>query len=354
MFCSLKYVSTLAAVYVLMGCSAQSMQSQAAEQQKSLAENMSDTPVISVEDNNPIDSNLPIDVTSNNLPVEAADVPDVLLNLMNPAQKPQSFLGNLFGGGGSGGGCGILSSVLSLGSSFLTGGNPLIGSLVSNLASSLFKCGSSTSLANLIPGGASQKDHLFQLLSQVLNVTGQGQDPTALLNAIKNPQDLSGLLSIVTTLTNQSQNTELVKVMALVKNFQSTFQGSIGSCGTMNAKACQMFQLMNLFRQQSGLSALLPSNNCTAAAQFHSKDMQSNSLLSHLSSDGMTAQERLAKFGVQGTWAENIIRGSSLSAEQALQMFVNSSGHKKNILNPLFTSGGVGFINGYFTQCFTK
>ncbi len=350
MFRSLKYIVCALSIAGLMGCSAQSMESAASDQQKSLAENMSDTPVISVEDT-PIDANTPVVSTSNNLPVEAADVPNLLLNLMNPAQQQSGgFLGGLLGGNG----CGILNTLLSVGASYLTGGNPFVGNLVSGLASSLFKCGASSPLAGLVPGGASSKDHLFQLLSQVMNVTTQGQDPTALLNALKNPQDLSGLLSIVTSLTNQSQSPELIKILSVVQNFQTQFQGSIGACGSMNAKACQMFQILNLVRQQNGLASLIPNSNCTAAAQAHSKDMLSNNLLSHLSSDGTTAKERLAKFGVNGAWAENIIRGNSLSSQQALEMLLGSAGHKKNILNPLFTSGGIGFINGYFTQCFTK
>jgi uncharacterized protein YkwD len=325
----------------LVGCSAQNMTSTLDD---TASGKLSDTPVI------PVEGADPIDVTSNNLPVDASDVPNELLKLINEPAKPAGFLSGLFGGNG----CNVLSSILSIGASFLSGANPLVGSLVSNLAGSILKCGSNSSLVNLIPGGSSQSDQLFALLSQVLNVVSKGKDPTALLNAIKNPQDLNGLLNIITTLTQQSQNSELVKVLALVQNFQSTFQGSIGACGTMNPVACQMFQMVNFVRQQNGLAALVPNMNCTAAAQSHSKDMLSNALLTFLGSNGMTQQERLNMFGISGTFAENIIRGSSLSAEQALQMFLNSAAHKKNILNPAFTSGGIGFINGYFTQCFTK
>lgn len=326
----------------LMGCSAKQMQAQ--DFGETTSAKLSDTPVI------PVEGTDPIDVTSNNLPVDASDVPDDLLKLINQPAKPQGFLSGLLGGNG----CGLLSSLLSFGASYLSGGNPLVGSLVSNLAGTLLKCGNNSSLVNLIPGGSSQSDQLFSLLSQVLNVVGKGKDPTALLNAIKNPQDLNGLVNIVTTLAQQSKNPELVKILALVQNFQSTYQDSIGTCGNMNPVACQMFNLINQVRQQNGLQSLTPNTNCTAAAQFHSKDMLSNLILSHISSNGMTAKERLAQFGVNGAWAENIIKGSSLSPEQAMQMLLNSAGHKKNILNPLFTSGGVGFINGYFTQCFTK
>lgn len=342
MYKNLKFMITSLFIVSLMGCSAKEMQSQNLDE--STSGKLSDTPVIPVEGTNPID------VTSNNLPVDASDVPNELLKLINEPPKKEGFLSGLLGGNG----CGLLSSVLSLGASYLTGGNALIGSLVSNLGSSILKCGNNSSLVNLIPGGSSQSDQLFSLLSQVLNVVGKGKDPTALLNAIKNPQDLSGLVNIVTTLAQQSQNPELIKVLALVQNFQNIYQGSVGTCGNMNPVACQMFNLMNSVRQQNGLNALIPNQGCTAAAQSHSKDMLTNAILSHLSSNGMTAKERLAQFGVNGAWAENIIKGSSLSPEQALQMLLNSAGHKKNILNPTFTSGGVGFINGYFTQCFTN
>jgi uncharacterized protein YkwD len=329
------------AIVALAGCSAQNMQSQIDD---AAAGKLSDSPVI------PVEGMDPIEVTSNNLPVDASDVPNELLKLINEPAKPEGFLSGLIGGNG----CGLLSSILSLGASYLTGGNSMIGSLVSNLAGSLLKCGANSSLVNLIPGGSSQSDQLFALVSQVLNVVGKGKDPTALLNAIKNPQDLNGLINVVATLSKQSQSPELVKILALVQNFQSTFQGSVGACGTMNPVACQMFQMMNIVRQQNGLQALIPNSNCTAAAQSHSKDMLTNAILSHLSSNGMTAKDRLNMFGVNGAWAENIIKGSSLSPEQALQTLLNSTGHKKNILSPLFTSGGIGFVNGYFTQCFTK
>lgn len=335
-------------VMSLMGCSAKDMQSQSTTGVS--AAKLSDAPVI------PVEGADPIEVTSNNLPVDASDVPNELLNLINlPAQQQNSgggFLSGLLGGGNNS--CNLINSLLPIGSTLLGGGNPLIGSLISGLAGSLFKCGSQSSLANLLPSGTSSSNQIFTLLSQILNVSSLGKDPTALLNAIKNPQDLSGLLSVVSNLTHQTQNNDLNKLLTLIQNFQNQTQGSVGTCGSMNPIACQMFNLINQTRLQNGLSALSPNNNCTAAAQFHSKDMFSNLILSHLSSDGTTAKDRLAQFGVTGAWAENIIKGASLSAPQALQTLLNSANHKKNILNPLFTSGGVGFINGYFTQCFTN
>lgn len=302
---------------------------------------------------------------SNNLPLEKADIPSDLITLITaPVQETapvsgSGIFGNLFGGlfgGGaaSGGTCGTLSNILSIGASFLTGGNPILGMVVPQLANSLLKCGSSTSLVNLIPTGSSDNQQVFALISQILQAQSQGKDPFALLNGIKNPKDLSSIIGIVSQLVGQTGgNTELQGILSLLTNFQGQFGSSIGQCSNMNAMACQVFQIINQVRSENGLKALLPSVGCILAAQSHSKDMFENSIFTHTSSNGTTAQARFAQFGLNSA-AENIVKGDMLSAKKAVEMWMSSQGHKNNILSAAFSGAGVGYINGYFTQCFTK
>ncbi len=303
---------------------------------------------------------------SNNLPLEKADIPSELITLLTQTvQEPAptasaGFLGNLFGGlfggGGvsSGGTCGTLSSILSIGASFLTGGNPILGMIVPQIANSLLKCGSSSSLTNLIPQGSSDNQQVFALISQIMQAQNQGKDPFALLNGIKNPNDLSSIIGIVSQLVGQTGgNTELQGILSLLTNFQGQFGSSIGQCGNMNAMACQVFQIINQVRGENGLNALVPSVGCILAAQSHSKDMFENSIFTHVSSNGTTAQQRFAQFGLKAA-AENIVKGDALSAKKAVEMWMSSQSHKSNILNAAFSGAGVGYINGYFTQCFTK
>lgn len=303
---------------------------------------------------------------SNNLPLEKADIPSELITLLSntvvqeqPAATGGGFLGNLFGGlfaggGMSGGTCGTLSSILSIGASFLTGGNPILGMIVPQIADSLLKCGSNSSLVNLIPQGASDNQQVFALISQIMQAQSQGKDPFALLNGIKNPQDLSSIIGIVSTLVGQTGgNTQMQGILSLLTNFQSQFGGSIGQCSNMNAMACQVFQIINQLRSENGLKALLPSVGCILAAQDHSKDMFENSIFTHISSNGTTAKDRFAKYGLKAA-SENIVRGDTLTAKKAVEMWMSSQGHKNNILSSAFSGAGVGYINGYFTQCFTK
>ena len=70
------------ALVALVGCSAQNMQSQIDD---AAAGKLSDSPVI------PVEGADPIEVTSNNLPVDASDVPNELLKLINEPPKPESI-----------------------------------------------------------------------------------------------------------------------------------------------------------------------------------------------------------------------------------------------------------------------
>lgn len=283
--------------------------------------------------------------------LKASDIPNDLLNIITqaPTTGGNSFLSGLLGGSG----CGILSTVLQIGASYFLG--PFAASVVPMLTNLIFKCGTqNSSLVSLIPGGSSQTNQIFTVLSQVLQVAQQGKDPFSLINGIKNPQDLSGMLNIVSELLKKTNDPKLQQVFNLLNGFVSNYGGTVGTCGSMNTVACEVFNIINQVRSNKGLSALIPNDKCVAAAQSHSKDMFTNLILSHLSSNGKTVKERMLDFGINGAWAENIVKGKNLTPEQAVQMWMNSAGHAKNILNPTFTSGGVGFINGYFTQCLTN
>jgi len=281
--------------------------------------------------------------------LKATDIPNDILQIIQQPPKEAGFISKLFGGSG----CGLLNTALSVGASYFMGGLPFASSLVPMLTNLLFKCGSNSSLAGLIPGGASSSNQIFTILSQVLQTVDGGKDPFALINGIKNPQDLKGIMSIVSGLLAKNNDPKLQNILNLVNGFMGKYDGSIGTCGNMNTVACEVFNIVNQIREQKGLHAFLPNNNCTAAAQSHSKDMFTNGILSHLSSNGMTADERLENFGVLGAWAENIVKGSNLTPAQAVQMWLNSQGHAKNLLSADFKSMGVGFLNGYFTQCIT-
>jgi uncharacterized protein YkwD len=79
------------------------------------------------------------------------------------------------------------------------------------------------------------------------------------------------------------------------------------------------------------------------AASSHSADMIARDFFDHTNPDGQGLSERLAEVGYNWwTWGENIAAGYA-SPEAVMSGWMNSSGHRANILNCNFTEIGVGY-----------
>ena len=116
----------------------------------------------------------------------------------------------------------------------------------------------------------------------------------------------------------------------------------------------QVVALVNQERAKAGCSALTVNDKLTAAAQNHSQDMASHSNMSHTGSDGSDPGRRITRAGYNwSTYGENVAYGYN-SPEQVMNGWMNSPGHKKNILNCAFKEIGVGLAqpNSYWTQAF--
>ena len=117
-----------------------------------------------------------------------------------------------------------------------------------------------------------------------------------------------------------------------------------GSSGgtTTAADADQILTLVNAERTGRGLLALTRNALLDAAAQAHANDMRANSFFSHTGSDGSNVGDRATAAGYSWTTiGENIGEGSH-SPEDMMDLWMNSPGHRANILNPDFTDLGVG------------
>jgi len=104
--------------------------------------------------------------------------------------------------------------------------------------------------------------------------------------------------------------------------------------------------LINQERTSRGLSALIKNSKLTQAARTHSQDMACNDNWSHTGSDGSTLGTRLIAAGYVYSWAaENIAASSSqyFSPSSVVNMWMNSTGHRNNILSPNAVHIGVGF-----------
>ncbi len=118
--------------------------------------------------------------------------------------------------------------------------------------------------------------------------------------------------------------------------------GSPGANPGSSADAQAVLAAINQERAQRNIDPLTLNPLLSQAAQVHSDDMASNDFFSHTGSDGSNAGVRIARTGYQARgWAENIAAGYP-SAAAVVAGWMQSDGHRRNILNPLFTEIGIG------------
>ncbi len=95
------------------------------------------------------------------------------------------------------------------------------------------------------------------------------------------------------------------------------------------------------------IAALVPHPKLRDAARGHAVDMQARGYFAHDTPEGIGVKERVLKAGYNAVRAsENILGGQRLgsSARKAVQWWLHSPVHCKNIMNPLYTQLGVGHI----------
>lgn len=117
-----------------------------------------------------------------------------------------------------------------------------------------------------------------------------------------------------------------------------------------NAKA--LLILVNRSRADEGLSSLILNDALTKAALAHSIDMEKNKYFEHVGLNGSRFWERAEDKGYTGSAiGENIARGQN-SVEAVHNSWMNSDGHRKNILKENSTEMGLGRSGAYWTQVF--
>jgi uncharacterized protein YkwD len=119
----------------------------------------------------------------------------------------------------------------------------------------------------------------------------------------------------------------------------------------------QVVSLTNAERAKAGCRPLKANAELRAAAYGHSADMSAKNYFEHDSKDGRTFADRIKAAGYSySAAAENIAKGYSTAAA-VVDGWMNSSGHRANILNCTYTDIGVGYAKAggpYWTQDFGK
>ncbi|MGO4888062.1 CAP domain-containing protein [Anaerobacillus sp. MEB173] len=116
----------------------------------------------------------------------------------------------------------------------------------------------------------------------------------------------------------------------------------------------KVIELTNAERRKAGLSNLQADAALSNVAREKSRDMQANNYFSHTSPTYGSPFDMIRDAGVSyNAAAENIAMGQS-TAEQVVQEWMNSEGHRRNILSGEYTHIGVGYNEKghYWTQMF--
>lgn len=120
-----------------------------------------------------------------------------------------------------------------------------------------------------------------------------------------------------------------------------------GDPGTMSsgerAYADEVLRLVNVQRASNGLPALAWHEEAAQVAYEHDVDMDARNFFSHINPDGDSPLDRVVAAGISGfgSVGENIARGQS-SPAHVMSDWMNSTGHRANILNAGYTHLGVG------------
>lgn len=123
----------------------------------------------------------------------------------------------------------------------------------------------------------------------------------------------------------------------------------------------QVLELTNAKRAQAGLSPLVFDKKLAAAADRHSQDMAEKNYFSHTQPDGDRLADRVKDEGYKYMRVGENIAAGYKTPEAVVEGWMNSSGHRANILNPNFKELGVGYYKDpdaadtydhYWTQVF--
>lgn len=119
----------------------------------------------------------------------------------------------------------------------------------------------------------------------------------------------------------------------------------------VSAYAAKVVDLVNAERAKAGLSALTLDLDASRAAQVRAAEIRSS--FSHTRPGGKSCFTALQEAGVSYRSAGENIAAGQRTPEEVMTAWMNSEGHRKNILSSQFKAIGVGYLEGgYWTQFF--
>lgn len=156
----------------------------------------------------------------------------------------------------------------------------------------------------------------------------------------------------------QTGTSEIIAANPQVSNPNLIYPGQILTIpqadSSISAFENEVIRLVNEIRVQNGLKALTANWELSRVARYKSQDMADNRYFSHTSPTYGSPFQMIKAFGLSfQTAGENIAYGQT-TPQAVVDAWMNSSGHRANILSASYTQIGVGYAaNGrYWTQMF--
>lgn len=151
---------------------------------------------------------------------------------------------------------------------------------------------------------------------------------------------------------------ELIAANTQIKNANLIYPGDVltipGTDTAVRAYEKEVIRLVNEIRVENGLSALTENWELSRVARYKSQDMHDLGYFSHTSPTYGSPFEMMKAFGLTyRTAGENIAMGYA-TPQAVVNAWMNSAGHRANILNASYTQIGVGYVadGNYWTQQF--
>lgn len=151
---------------------------------------------------------------------------------------------------------------------------------------------------------------------------------------------------------------EIIEANPQITNPALIYPGQVLTIPTLGTETLdyeqEVIRLVNIERAKYGLPALTEDWELSRVARYKSQDMKDKRYFSHTSPTYGSPFDMMKSFGLSyRTAGENIAMGQR-TPQQVVNAWMNSSGHRANILNSSYKKIGVGYVasGNYWTQMF--
>ncbi len=147
-------------------------------------------------------------------------------------------------------------------------------------------------------------------------------------------------------LRQYAENRKPIKIRRLTMQNRQITQTTAAekTPSSVSAYEKKVVELTNAERQKQGLKPLQIDDKLSKSAHAKSQDMKDKNYFDHQSPTYGSPFDMMKSFGITyKTAGENIAKGQP-TPEAVVKAWMNSEGHRKNIMNPEFTQIGVGYV----------